>query len=171
MTIRATRSRSESSVPTTTSSVTYYRAGALQNLVLDREVMPATTKVIAKVIDFGPAGFADRRDGLDQLRSLAAEWQSRDPSAKQRIAAARQELAPILAEIIPNSLRDIRLAKGLSQTEVAVRLGVSQPFVARLERGLDNPKLSTLRKLCTVYEIDLNALDRMISEQERKVAE
>jgi transcriptional regulator with XRE-family HTH domain len=45
------------------------------------------------------------------------------------------------------SLASMRLARGLSQRELARRVGASQPQIARLELGQGNPGVSTLRKL------------------------
>jgi predicted transcriptional regulator len=42
-------------------------------------------------------------------------------------------------------LRRWRLALGLTQAQVAERAGVSQPLVARIEKGTVDPRLSTLR--------------------------
>lgn len=44
-------------------------------------------------------------------------------------------------------LRDARRRAGLSQRELAVRAGVSQPAVARLESGRHSPSLATLERL------------------------
>ena len=43
-------------------------------------------------------------------------------------------------------VRDARTAAGLTQAELAERLGVSQPTVARLESSRSNPRLSTLER-------------------------
>jgi DNA-binding XRE family transcriptional regulator len=53
-------------------------------------------------------------------------------------AARRQEL---LAELIAE-----RRAAGLSQAEVADRMGTSQPAVARVEAGAVDVRLSTLQR-------------------------
>jgi predicted transcriptional regulator len=53
-------------------------------------------------------------------------------------SARRQEL---LAELIAQ-----RRAAGLSQAEVADRMGTSQPAVARVEAGAVDVRLSTLRR-------------------------
>lgn len=44
-------------------------------------------------------------------------------------------------------LKRWRLALGLTQAEVARRAGVSQPLIARIERGSVDPRLSTLRAI------------------------
>jgi transcriptional regulator with XRE-family HTH domain len=43
-------------------------------------------------------------------------------------------------------LRDARLAAGLTQAEVARRMGTTQPVVARLERPGANPRFATLER-------------------------
>ncbi len=43
-------------------------------------------------------------------------------------------------------MREAREQAGLTQVELAKRLGVSQPTVARLESTRSNPTLSTLRR-------------------------
>lgn len=48
---------------------------------------------------------------------------------------------------------------GMGQEELADALGVSQAHVSRLERGLTNPTLETLRRLQEVLGVRLLALD------------
>jgi transcriptional regulator with XRE-family HTH domain len=43
-------------------------------------------------------------------------------------------------------VRDARAEAGLTQAELAERLGVSQPTVARLESPRSNPRLATLER-------------------------
>ncbi len=59
---------------------------------------------------------------------------SRSPSAGARIKAAR-------------------LLKGLSQTELAERLGVSQPAVAHWESGAHAPRYALLPRIAAMLEI------------------
>lgn len=47
----------------------------------------------------------------------------------------------------PEELRRIRKSKGLSQKDMAEKLGVSQPSYAQYERGTRNPKVGTVRKI------------------------
>lgn len=46
--------------------------------------------------------------------------------------------------------RNIRLARrraGLTQRQLAAATGISQPTIAKLERGVDDPRLSTVQRL------------------------
>lgn len=55
------------------------------------------------------------------------------------------------AEVIAQ-LAAARQARGLSQTEVAARMGTSQSAVARLERGQADLRLSTLIRYAEAVE-------------------
>ena len=67
--------------------------------------------------------------------------------------AALQELAPY--EQIARQLIAFRVEHGLSQAELARRCGVSQPAIARLERGEHEPRLATLRRVAHALDADL----------------
>ena len=53
-----------------------------------------------------------------------------------------------LARQLAESLRRMRQAAGLSQAEMAKRLGISQPTLNRLENAAQNTTLRTLGQLC-----------------------
>ena len=67
--------------------------------------------------------------------------------------AALQELAPY--EEIARRLIAFRIEHGLSQAELGRRSGVSQPAIARLERGEHEPRLATLRRVAHALDADL----------------
>ena len=48
---------------------------------------------------------------------------------------------------VGRSLRACRRRAGLSQRSLAARTGVSQPTIARIERGQEDPRLGTLQRL------------------------
>lgn len=67
--------------------------------------------------------------------------------------AALEELEPY--EHIARRLLAFRTESGLSQAELARRCGVSQPAIARLERGEHEPRLATLRRVAHALDADL----------------
>ena len=67
--------------------------------------------------------------------------------------AALAELEPY--EEIARQLVVFRIESGLSQAELARRCGVSQPAIARLERGEHEPRLATLRRVAHALDADL----------------
>ena len=59
---------------------------------------------------------------------------------------------------VGNRIREMRLASGLTQQEVADRAGITQNAVFRIEGGETNPQLATLQQIssalgCSVREI------------------
>jgi transcriptional regulator with XRE-family HTH domain len=44
----------------------------------------------------------------------------------------------------------VRSAKGLTQAEVARKMGTTQPYIARLENSANDPRLSTLLRYAAI---------------------
>jgi transcriptional regulator with XRE-family HTH domain len=63
-----------------------------------------------------------------------------------------------LSRLDPGALlRDARAIAGMSQAELARRIGTTQPVVSRWEQGLDVPRLDRLARALQVcgFEVDL----------------
>jgi transcriptional regulator with XRE-family HTH domain len=54
---------------------------------------------------------------------------------------------------VGKNLRAARKKLGLSQVEVSQRSGVEQGEVSRIERGIRDPQVSTLKKLAAAVEV------------------
>ncbi|MBQ9361449.1 MAG: helix-turn-helix transcriptional regulator [Lachnospiraceae bacterium] len=54
---------------------------------------------------------------------------------------------------IGDKLQQIRKQSGLSQAEAAWQAGISLRAYADIERGLTNPKLGSMLKICEVFHI------------------
>lgn len=55
-------------------------------------------------------------------------------------------------------LREIRLAKGWSQEELAERAGADRTYISDIERGLRNPSLKTLARLAYILRTKIGDL-------------
>ncbi len=76
---------------------------------------------------------------MTKIADLKARWMN-DPEFRAGYEAADAEFAVIEALI------NARKAANLSQAELAARIGTTQSAVARLESGMVEPRLGTLRK-------------------------
>ena len=66
-------------------------------------------------------------------------------------------------------LRDLRKAANLGQSEMAARLGVTQPAVSAYEREKAFPPLDALKAMAEAYGVDfMELLDRMLTRQAEK---
>lgn len=60
--------------------------------------------------------------------------------------------------IFGQRLRELRLARNLTQTQLAERCGSNHPFISNLERGVKVPSLTMVLRLaealeCPVYDL------------------
>lgn len=80
-----------------------------------------------------------------------------NPVRAAAIVKGRQRLAKVADQRNPGfrPLSSLRLAAGLSQTELADKMDMKQPNIARLEKKPGDPSLSTLQKLATVLGVDI----------------
>jgi ribosome-binding protein aMBF1 (putative translation factor) len=87
------------------------------------------------------------RERIDQILRNARE--AGEPFAVDEASA-------ILARKLLRSLIAARTKAGLSQAEVARRMGIPQPAIARLEAGTHSPTLTTLARYASAIGVDLD---------------
>jgi DNA-binding XRE family transcriptional regulator len=106
---------------------------------------------MAKIPSTWPKGFKTHEEVL-------AGYLASDPE----FAAEWERLA--LARMVAVQLIGYRADQGLSQRELAERLGVSQPRVVELESGEKNPQIETLVKIAAAagleFAIDIAPVGR-----------
>ena len=61
---------------------------------------------------------------------------------------------PVTFRSLGIKIRDARIQKGLSQKQLALRIGMKQPDISRIEEGKKNITLFTLIRLCKVLGIE-----------------
>ncbi|MEN8167238.1 MAG: helix-turn-helix transcriptional regulator [Pseudomonadota bacterium] len=99
------------------------------------------------------------------IGDLVGQW-DKDDMRREAMEEARRWAADTLHGDDGDSVRNMRLRKGWSQTRLAEELSTSQSHVARIERGTENLAIETCRKLCRALDIDMNALDQALKRQE-----
>ena len=103
-----------------------------------------------------------RRTGRVSRRAESAAREAADPDYKARMDLARKELAKDFEAIAPLSLSQLRLKKGLTQTELARRIATSQSHVAKIEAGLVELYFKTAIRLADALSITLDELRNFI---------
>lgn len=68
---------------------------------------------------------------------------------------AGAELQRVLAEAIGTRIRVLRLARGMTQRELARLIWTHRPIIGRIERGLHTPDLFTVRELARALGMSL----------------
>ena len=91
---------------------------------------------------------------LKRFREEAAEKLAKEIAE----AEAREARDPVKAERKAFSFRlgMIRLKKNVSQSELARRTSLKQPYISRIEGGKANPSLNTLLKIAKALDADLS---------------
>lgn len=57
---------------------------------------------------------------------------------------------------IGKKLKELRISRGLKQLDVAEKVGLSRPAISNIEAGKRSLTLSTLKRFCEVYQIDIS---------------
>jgi transcriptional regulator with XRE-family HTH domain len=81
------------------------------------------------------------------LDDYIAERTARDPEFRDAMAALEPEYE------FRRALIAARLAAGLTQAELAARVGTKQPAIARLETGTSEPSLGMLKRLAKALDV------------------
>lgn len=92
-----------------------------------------------------------RNRDTSRARSWAAVKRSRSTSEERRAGYQEAREAFELAE----RLRQARERLGVTQAELAARIGSTQPAIARLEAGGVSPSLVTLRRIAAALGLEV----------------
>lgn len=60
--------------------------------------------------------------------------------------------------MLGETLRIIRIANDKKITQISLETGISKNYLSEIERGIKNPSLEILKKLCTNYNISFDKL-------------
>jgi DNA-binding XRE family transcriptional regulator len=99
-----------------------------------------------------------------------AERLARDPGQAKNLSEARGLIAEALYPADGVTLKTLRLKAGMTQTQLAALLETSQPHIARMEQGRQDPVMSTCRKLSSALGVSLDVLSAAL-EQQAKINE
>lgn len=125
----------------------------------DRAVV---VKMLAPAPEDIPEGFLS----IDEFEKEFVARHETEEEGRAELKKGREWVADKFFGQDGDTIRSFRLRKGMSQVDVAKMLGTSQPHVARIESGSENPLLATCRRLCRALDIDMNSLDKAMKLQE-----
>ena len=75
-----------------------------------------------------------------------------------------------LHKMLGRYLKQRRIRAGLTQSEVAKKLGYSTPqFISNFERGLCSPPLKNLKVLVKLYSLDVEEVMKLIMKQQEHI--
>lgn len=63
-------------------------------------------------------------------------------------------------------IRYLRKQKGLSQLDLSLEADVNKNYISDLERGMRNPSLLVLERICIALDVDLSTLFKGIQSFE-----
>jgi len=55
-------------------------------------------------------------------------------------------------------LKELRIEKGLSQTQLAKEIGVNYRTISQYEKGINEPDIKTIKKLCDFFGVTADYL-------------
>ncbi|HEV7487713.1 MAG TPA: helix-turn-helix transcriptional regulator [Thermoanaerobaculia bacterium] len=67
--------------------------------------------------------------------------------------------------IFGRQLRQLRLARGLTQQQLAALIDSNHPFISNMERGLTLPGLAMLRRLADALDCSVSSLVRVLDRR------
>jgi len=59
----------------------------------------------------------------------------------------------LLYNVFMERLKEIREEKGFSQEQVAKVIGIRQQTISQYEKGITEPDIQTLKKLCDFFDV------------------
>jgi len=72
---------------------------------------------------------------------------------------------------LPKRIKQLRKQKGLTQIQLAQRIGITQAFLAEIESGRKRPSLEVLEKLCDTLDCSADYLLDIAQPREYKTFE
>lgn len=70
----------------------------------------------------------------------------------------RKNPIPEVVVLFGKRIKELRLERKMSQMDVGAALGIDRENIRKYEKGLQEPKLSTIVKFAELFEVDFNLL-------------
>ncbi|NHN25248.1 helix-turn-helix transcriptional regulator [Flavobacterium jejuense] len=70
----------------------------------------------------------------------------------------RKNPIPEIVALFGKRIKQLRIERKMSQMDVGAALGIDRENIRKYEKGLQEPKLSTIVKFAELFEVDYNNL-------------
>lgn len=101
-------------------------------------------------------------EGYREIDDLVSHYES-DPKKAAALVRARKKLAIASSGNRPKTISELRLRKGLSQSQLATIIGTSQPRLSLIESGSTDMLHTTFEKLVIALEVSRDELAQAVA--------
>lgn len=133
------------------------------------DVAQPTWEAELTVIDIDGGEVRAERRPSTSIDDLVEGWEC-DPETKAALIEARRWLSKVTPDADGETIRTLRLERGMTQRQLAAALETSQSHIARIENSSCDPLYSTMQRLADVLGIDMNTLDTAVRRKEAAAA-
>ena len=77
------------------------------------------------------------------------------------MSRTRKNPIPEVVILFGRRIKELRLERKMSQMDVGAALGIDRENIRKYEKGLQEPKLSTIVKFAELFEVDFNDLIKL----------
>lgn len=74
------------------------------------------------------------------------------------MSRTRKNPIPEIVVLFGKRIKELRLERKMSQMDVGAALGIDRENIRKYEKGLQEPKLSTIVKFAELFEVDFEKL-------------
>lgn len=137
----------------------YIPTSSSESVTLDEQIKSTATATekVATVYFFNDFIVADKpKHGFITMDDFLIDIEN-DQELSKKLPSGRKWVAEAFYKD-KNSLSKLRLEKGWSQKQLAEKLNTKQPYIARIENGIEDIQLSTIKKLAKVFDTDINKI-------------
>ncbi|AZW31491.1 helix-turn-helix domain-containing protein [Bordetella bronchiseptica] len=152
----------------TTNQIIRYHSGFVTSTIVseypDSQADAKTISSTPAVQSFNAESKPRRSKRSDRLPRRAERHirEESDAQLQADLSTARKMWATEAYAGTPDSMAGMRLAAGLSQTQLAKLVGTSQSHIAKIEAGHVRVYLDTANRLAAALEVDLERLNAIL---------
>jgi DNA-binding XRE family transcriptional regulator len=133
-----------------------------ESVILNESIASASTESVAAIYVFNDfVEVKEPKNGFVSMDDFLVDLES-DSDFSESLPEGRKWVADSFYKD-KNSLSKLRLKKGWSQKQLAEKLNTKQPYIARIENGIDDIQLSTIKKLAKIFGLSIVEIIEAIS--------